>query len=209
MKAAAPIALLLAACAYDPAPGITMSKAASRNLECNRISQAEAHQRYPGRVPDLPPRGSYSNIDALVCSTKISQPGDRPARDDVVLTSMRESVGEITRLANALVPRTAVWHVDTFYPEQLVAQKLSVAARTDLAERGHKVSDRVPVLAPGDIAVLARLEPKKAYPLACARYFKEKVLTDPDAFLGMMIMDARETDLHAGICVRGEWKWLK
>ncbi len=201
--------LMLSACAYDPAPGITQTKAYSRNLECNRLSQAEANQRYPGRVPDLQPRGTYSNIDALVCATKISQPGDRPARDDVVLTSLRESVQEITRLANALVPEKTVWHVDTFYPAQQVAQKITVAARTDLAERGHKVSDRVPVLAPGDIAVLARLEPKKAYPLACARYFKEKVLTEPDAFLGMMIMDARETDLHAGICVRGEWKWLK
>lgn len=204
------VLLVLAGCATtDPAPGILTSKKDSRNLECTRISQAAAHQLYPGKVPDLPPRGSYSNIDALTCMTRITEPDDRPARDEVILTTLRQTVGEITRLASALAPEQTTWHVDAFYPQAAVAQKISVAARTDLAERGHKVSDRVPVLAAGDIAVLARLSAGKAYPLACKRYFTEKVLVEPDAFLGLMIIDARETDLHAGVCVAGEWRWLR
>ena len=201
--------VVLSGCAFDPAPGIFQTKAAARNLECNRLSQAMAHEQFPGVVPDLPPRGSYSNIDALVCTTKMTEPGDRPARDDAILTTLRTSVGEITRLASARAPETTTWHVDAFYPQLAVAQKISVAARTDLAERGHTVSDRVPVLAAGDIAVLARLSAAKAYPLACKRYFTEKVLVEPDAFLGLMIIDARETELHAGICLRGVWTWLK
>jgi hypothetical protein len=206
---AVPLAAILSGCAYDPAPGISQSKKYTRNLDCTRMSQAQAHQLYPGKVPDLPPRGSFSNIDAMTCSTRIMEPGDRPNRDEVILTSLRQSVGEITRLASALVPQAAVWHVDAFYPQAAVAQKISVAARVDLAERGHSVSDRVPVLASGDIAVLARMSAAKAYPLACRRYFAEKVLVEPDAFLGLMIIDARETDLHAGVCVGGEWKWLR
>ena len=203
------LAAWVTGCAYDPAPGITQTKRYSRNLECNRLSQAQAHEQFPGRVPDLPPRGSYSNIDALTCSTRIAEPGDRPPRDEVILTSLRQTVGEITRLASAAAPETTNWHVDAFYPQLAVAQKISVAARMDLAERGHKVSDRVPVLAAGDIAVLARMPAAKAYPLACQRYFTEKVLIEPDAFLGLMIIDARETDLHAGVCVGGRWKWLR
>jgi len=206
---AALLATLASGCAYDPAPGITQTKAYSRNLECDRVSQAHAHELYPGKVPDLPPRGSYSNIDALVCTTRLAEPGERAARDEVILTSLRQTVGQITRLASALAPDQTTWHVDAFYPQPTVAQKISVAARIDLAERGHQVSDRVPVLAAGDIAVLARLSAAKAYPLACRRYFAEKVLAENDAFLGLMIIDARETDLHAGICLRGEWKWLR
>jgi hypothetical protein len=203
------VTLLLSGCAYDPAPGITQTKAYSRNLECTRLSQAQAHELYPGKVPDLPPRGSYSNIDALTCTSRIADATDRPARDEVILTSLRQTVGEITRLASASVPEKTTWHVDAFYPQPLVAQKISVAARTDLAERGHAVSDRVPVLAAGDIAVLARMPAERAYPTACRRYFVEKVLAENDAFLGLMIIDARETDLHAGVCLRGEWKWLR
>lgn len=203
------LAALLSGCAYDPAPGITQTKAYSRNLECRRLSQEQGHELYPGRVPDLEPRGGYRNIDAVVCETRMTDPKDRPARDDVILTSLTQTVGEITRLAGALVPEKTNWHVDAFYPQLAVAQKISVAARVDLAQRGYTVSDRVPVLAAGDIAVLARLPAAKAYPLACRRYFLEKVLVEPDAFLGLMIIDARETDLHAGVCVRGVWKWLR
>ena len=202
-------AALLPACAYDPSPGITQSKAAARNLECVRLSQAQAHQLYPGTVPEVPPRGTYANTDALTCTTRIMNGGERPARDEAILTSLRVMVGEITQLASALAPDQATWHVDAFYPRAEVAQKISVAARTNLAERGYRVSDRVPVLAAGDIAVLSRLPADRAYPLACARYFKQNALTGSDAFLGLMIIDERETDLHAGLCLQGKWKWLR
>ncbi len=202
-------AAIVTGCAYDPSPGIFQTKQAARNLECTRLSQAEAHERFPGTVPETFPRGPYINVDALTCSTRMTEKDDRPARDEVILTSLRQSVAEINRLAAALVPEKTTWHVDTFYPQAAVAQKISVAARTDLAERGNTVSDRVPVLAAGDIAVLARLDASKSYPLACKRYFAQKVLVEPDVFLGLMIIDARETDLHAGLCMRGQWKWLQ
>lgn len=201
--------LLLAGCAYDPAPGITQTKAKARNLECVRLSQSQAHERYPGVVPEVPPRGSYANTDALTCKTRIMDQGERPNRDEAILTSLRQMVGEITQLASAAAPEDLTWHVDAFYPQPQVAAKISVAARVNLAERGYKVSDRVPVLAAGDIAVLSRLSADKAYPLACARYFEEQSLEGSDAFLGLMVIDARETDLHAGICTRGSWKWLR
>ncbi len=201
--------IFVCACATDPSPGIFYSKKESRNLDCNRISQAEGHMLYPGKIPDLPPRGSYSNIDALICVGRITEPGDRANRDEAVLLTLGPTVQEVTRLATAHAPEQARWHVDAFYPNAGVAQKIAVAVRTDLAERGHSVTDRVPVLAAGDIAVLARLHAAKAYPLACARYFKEQVLGPADAFLGLMIVDARETDLHAGVCVDGAWTWLR
>ena len=204
------IALMLAGCfASDPAPGTWRSKEESRNLDCIRVTQARAHELYPGDVPEVPGRSTTGITDALVCSTRFVRQSSRPARDEVILSTLRQSVGEIVGAANALAPIRSVWHVDAFYPDAAVASKISVAARMDLAERGRKVSDQVPVLAAGDIAVLAHLEAREAYPLACLRYFKSGVLSERDAFLGLMILDAREAQLHAGLCLQGEWKWLQ
>jgi hypothetical protein len=149
------------------------------------------------------------DTDALSCTRRFMRIGERPARDEAILSSLRQSVGDITQSANALEAGELTWHVDAFYPQPAVAAKISVAARTALVERGRKVSDRVPVLAAGDIAVLWKLPPNRAYPLACARYFAEGVLTERDVFLGVMLVDERETQLHAGLCARGEWKWLQ
>jgi len=195
--------------AYDPSPGITRSRTEARNLDCVRTSQADAHERFPGLVPAPAARGTLSQVDAVTCSRRIMSYGERPAQDEVILSSLRQSVGTLTQAAAAIAGENVRWHVDAFYPSQPVAAKISVAARMDLAERGHRVSDRVPVLAAGDIAVLGALPPREAYPLACKRYFAEHSLSDGDAFLALMIVDAQETQLHAGLCLAGTWRWLR
>ncbi len=195
--------------AFDPSPGLWQSKEEARSLECRRMSQAQAHELYPGQVPEPPPRGEFGATDALACSQRILSPSERKARDEALLATLRQSVGELTEQASATYPGELTWQVDAFYPDPVVASKVAVAARTDLAERGRKVSDRVPVLAAGDISVLAHLPAKQAYPLACRRYRAQHLLSEKDAFLGLMILDAREFQLHAGVCLAGEWKWLR
>ena len=196
--------------ATDPSPGFFQSKADARNLDCTRLSHAMANQLHPGQVPEVPTRDlAGGSSDALVCATRIMRYGDRPARDEAILSSLRQTVGEITQTASALFPEDITWHVDAFYPDTKVAAKIAVAARTDLAERGRRVSDRVPLLAAGDIAILGRMPPREAYPLACARYLAHQSLGEQDALLGVMIVDPRETKLHAGLCLRGQWRWLR
>lgn len=174
------------------------------------MSRDQAHELSPGTVPEGSPRGgTFEDSDALVCARRFMLPGERPARDEAILSTLHESVQELTQAAAALYSEDVTWHVDAFYPEPLVAAKIAVAARTELAEHRRRVSDRVPVLAVGDVAVLRKLRPFEAYPLACARYFAEHVLEKNDLFLGLMIIDTRETQLHAGLCQRGEWRWLR
>ncbi|APS00785.1 hypothetical protein BCY86_08915 [Pajaroellobacter abortibovis] len=72
------------------------------------------------------------------------------------------------------------WYVDAFYPESAVSSKIAIAARAELVERGCKVSNRVPVLAAGDISVLQSMPAKDAYSVACKRYFAERGLTEKD-----------------------------
>src|SRR5688572_17850936 len=90
--------LILAGRANDPSPGI-WQKSLSRNLECVRMSQARAHELYPGQVPEPAPRGTQGETDALTCSTRFMPYGERPARDEVILSSLRQSVGEISEVA--------------------------------------------------------------------------------------------------------------
>ncbi len=193
----------------DPVPGIWHEKAESRNLECTRVDQLRAHELLPGQIPAPAPRGSLPEVEALICKQRYMRLGERPARDEVILTSLRKSVAEITEVAGAVGPAEVTWHVDAFYPQPEVASKISVAARTELAEQGRRVSDKVPLLAAGDIAVLSRMAPKDAYPLACQRYFAQGALKQNEAFLGIMIVDERETQLHAGLCLDGAWRWLQ
>ena len=205
-------AVLLLAGAYDPLPGVFRTKEDAANMDCRRVTQAEAHALHPGEIPEPASRTlAGSTTDVLTCRRRFVRLGERPARDEVILTSLRETAADIVRAAVAQADAKApvTWHVDAFYPSIEVAAKIAVAARTELAERGHKVSDRVPLLAAGDIATLSRLPPRDAYPAACSRYFAEGVLTDGDAFLALVIVDPRETQLHGGVCVHGEWKWFR
>lgn len=198
----------LADLAFDPAQDLLQTHQQARSLECVRISQAAAHDRYPGRVPEPPARRLESDADAMVCTRRIMLEGERPPRDEAILSTLSQSVGEIAEVASATVPGR-VWHVESFYPDAAVASKISVAGRTHLAERGQSVSDRVPLLAAGDIVVLGHLAPRDAFPVACARYRAEQSLGDGDALLAFAIVDPRETTLHAGVCVDGEWRWLR
>jgi hypothetical protein len=203
------LALACAACLHDPSPGLFRTKDESRNLECVRLSHSQAHELYPGVVPAEPPRGAYWVTDALVCGSRIVKLGERAARDEAVLTTLRQSVGDLTRQATANAPADTLWHVDAFYPSPEVSQKIAVAARVDLAERGFNVSDRVPVLSAGDISVLSTTGGDKAFALACRRYFAEAVLHSGEGFLGFAMLDRHETSLHAGYCLDGKWRWIQ
>jgi hypothetical protein len=203
-------AIGLAGCINDPAPGLFQSKANARALECVQVDQAEAHALHPNQVSEPSPRASnLQNNDALLCSPRMMRQDERPARDELILSSLRSEVGEIDAIAASLSSPDLTWHVDAYYPQPEVASKIAIAAKTDLAERGQRVSDRPPLLAAGDVSVLHDLSPRKAYPLACARYFAEGGLTDKDGLLALMIVDPREGQLHAGVCLRGTWRWLQ
>lgn len=199
----------LADLAFDPTLDAWQTQRQMRSMECVRMTQAAAHERFPGRVPEPSPRANVPDADAMACTRRIMVEGERPARDEAILSSLSRTVGDIAEVAEATVPGDRMWHVESFYPDARVASKIAVAARTHFAERGRSVSDRVPLLAAGDIVVLGSMEPKDAYRAACARYFAEHSLGSADAFLGIMLVDPRETNLHAGVCVDGEWKWLR
>lgn len=147
--------------------------------------------------------------EALICEPRFLSLTDRPPRDEAILLSLRQTVGQLTALASALNPGPVRWHVDAFYPEQTVAAKIATAAKVELFEHGRLVSDRVPLLAAGDVSVLSHLPPERAYAVACERYFAEHVLSENDVFLGLMLVDPSETQLHAGLCQAGRWRWVQ
>jgi hypothetical protein len=206
-------ALALSGCVLDPRfladPVLFSNRAERRSIDCTRLSQLEAFERYPGQVPAPAARTVASEeTGVLTCASRYFGVDERPARDEAILSTLGEQVSGLAQSATALYGREVVWHVDAFYPSLPVAQKIAIAARTTLAEKGLTVSNRVPTLAAGDVAVLATLPPAEVYPAACRRSFETKVLERGDVFFGLMIVDAKETALHGGVCSDGAWRWL-
>jgi hypothetical protein len=193
----------------DPAPGLLRSTKEARNYECNRLSQAQAHEQMPGLIRETQPRKFLPDIEVLSCHPRFIEEGERPARDEAILRYLSSEIRSLTRVAETNSDASTVWHVDAYYPNEQVASKIAVAARVELVERRHHVSDSVPLLAAGDIAVLARMPAATSYATACRRYFAEGSLSNNEALLAVMIIDARETQLHAGICQHAQWRWLQ
>ena len=195
----------------DPAPGLIHSKSASRRLECERLDVETAHQKHPGQVVAPGPRGDTIERSALLCAERIARPGLRSDQDEAILYSLGEHSSELAQLAAGLHPELAesTWLVEAFYPNVQVAAKLSFATKNALVEQGLEVSDRTPLLGPDDIDVITRMPPFQAYPAACARYVANGSLGPDDALLGVVLLDPRETLLHAGVCRDGSWTWLQ
>lgn len=194
-----------------PAPGLFESKTDLRRLECERLSALEGAARYPGQVMTSPPRGDFIERSTLVCNERYLRPGMRAARDEAVLSTLSAQAAAAAGRIDALAPdlRARTWLVEAHYESAPVAGKISFAAQTALGAKGLRVSDRTPTLAAGDVAVITRLEPAQAYPAACQRYFDNHSLGTGDALLAMVSRDPRETALHAGLCVDGQWTWLQ
>lgn len=209
MKAlTAGLMFLATACERDPAFYLTRTQL--RELDCKRMGHHEATERYPGQVPEVVAREMADvSRDVMVCAGRIMAENERKPRDEAILSTLSEQVSAITTQAAGAVAQGARWHVDTFYPSVEVAAKVSVAMKTELASRGLHVSDRVPLLAAGDLAVIGRLPPERSHAIACQRYFAEKSLEAPDVLLGIVLIDPAETSLHAGVCEAGAWRWLQ
>jgi hypothetical protein len=207
------VALCLSGCVLDPRflsdPAVFSSRSERRGMDCELLPVSEAFARYPGQAPEPRARSIAStDPDVLVCASRYFAVDERPARDEAILSTLGAQVSGLVETASALYGREVVWHVDAFYPSMPVARVIAGATRTSLAERGLSVSNRVPTLAAGDVAVLATLPTAERYPTACRRSFETKVLEGRDVFLGVMLIDARETALHAGVCSEGVWRWL-
>lgn len=194
-----------------PAPGLFESKTELRRLECERLSALESASRYPGQVSTSPPRGDFIERSTLVCNERYLRPGLRAARDEAVLSTLSSQTAAAAARIDALSPdlRARTWLVEAHYESSQVAGKISFAAQTALGEKGLRVSDRTPILAAGDVAVITRMAPAQAYPAACQRYFDNHSMGAGDALLALVSRDPRETALHAGLCVDGQWSWLQ
>lgn len=199
----------LAAIADDPAPGILRSNTEARGVDCEVLPLEAAQARYPGQVEAEPPRGSFVDTRAMVCRHRLFPNGERVPRDEAILSRLSETVRGLVGSATASAPPKLTWQVEAHYPDAAMASKIAFAAKVALVTRGQAVTDRVPVLAAGDVLVIAAQEPGAAWRLACARAFAEGSLKPGEVLLGLALVDARETTLHAGLCIDGDWRWVE
>ena len=195
----------------DPAPGLYRTVERSRQLGCERASIAEGVAEFPGRVLPSGPRGDFVERGLVVCRERLLAPGVRSDRDEAVLIGLQTRALDIAAAAGSIRPdlQEQTWLVEVNDPSGPMVDKLAFAVKNALMEQGMAVSDRRPRLAIGDIEVLTRMEPGAAYPAACQRYQEVGSLRENDVLLAVVTRDIRDTALHAGLCVRGEWTWLR
>jgi len=203
------LVLLASTTSKDPSPGWSRSVRDSRNMDCERMDGETASARHPGLIEAPGPRGDNIERSALVCRERVMAEGLRPARDEAVLMDLDDTVSGFALAAGSLrsdlTERT--WLVEVHYPSAPVSSKIAFAAKNALNSQGLRVSDRAMTLSAGDVSVLTRLPPGEAWPAACRRYAAGG-LGEGDALLAVVTRDPRETQLHAGICDRGQWTWL-
>lgn len=196
--------------ADDPAPGFLVSMADSRRIVCERASVEEAKKLHPGVLAAGYPRGDFIERSAVLCAEPIVGAEQRNPRDAAILSDLSASVQGLTAQVAALPGSEAhTWMVEVHYPNPAVVSKVSFAAKGALLNQGLAASDRLPVLGVGDIEVLSVTPPLEAYAMACRRYFAPGRLEPSDAVLSLLVLDSRETTLHAGACVKGRWTWLR
>jgi len=200
--------------AADPVNEAWLGRQRARQLDCERLSQAEAHDRFPDRIPASHPRATaLMEVDALVCHHRLLEDDQRPPREALILDGLGDEVDELGSLAIASVPADAPWVVDAYYPDLVMTRKIATASRVALAERGVEVSDAPPRLTAGDVEVLRTLPMRDALPLACRRLHESGALVNDagreSPLLAVALLDPQETQLHAGTCVRGEFRWLR
>ncbi len=194
-----------------PAPGVLWSRDRSRAMDCVRVGAEEGSRSYPGQIAPTPPRGRMGTTDTVVCTERMLRRDLRSPQDEAVLTDLQATVSALASAARSqrpdLVGRT--WLVEAHDPSTQVSAKLRFATQNALADNGLAVSDRTPVLAVGDVDVLTRLPPDQAYAVACERYGGNGSVTDDQVLMAIIRRDPRETSLHGGLCVDGQWTWLR
>lgn len=195
----------------DPAPGLTRRKSVSRSLDCRRVTTEEASTLYPGLIEPPKPRGEAVERDVVLCTQRLLPPGTRLARDEAVLSNLESSVVGFAEAAASLRPDLAdrTWLVQAYYPDDTVAAKISFAAKNALMTENLVVSDRAPMLAAGDIDVITRMPTDERHPVACRRFAELGTLGPEHVLLSVVHRDDRATVLHAGLCDRGRWTWLR
>ncbi len=199
----------------DPVHAAWLGRQEARELHCERLGQAEAHERYPGRVPAPNARsGALMEIDALECRHLVVAEGTRQPRDEAILQRLEADVDELVGLASTVGDEETRWIVDAYYPSPPVVRKVANAARVSLAERGRWVSDAPPRLSAGDVEVLRTLPMREAIPVACRRLFESGALEGEQhgqnvAFLAVALLHPQESQLHAGTCRNGRFRWLR
>lgn len=197
--------------ARDPMGGLLPSEIDVRDLECEQVTTEAARARAPGEVAAPPARGDTLERRAVICRERLMPHGARHPRDDAILTGLRAQATELAGLLAALEAplRDRTWLVEVFHPDVRVGVKVAFALKNALLDRGLRVTDRAPTLAAGDIEVIGRTEPARAWPLACTRYAASGSLGPGDALMAVALRDPRETALHLGVCADGRWRWLR
>lgn len=225
--------------AADPIQQAWYGNRALRTLTCERLSQADAHERYPAEIPPTDARSTtFLTRDALVCERRQVPSGQNHPQDELILEHLTRDVDELVSLTTPTLrgdfgepevppsnmpgastnddgtwglPRGEVKRVfvDVHYPRSGLRQKIAAAAQVALFDQGFPVHQGAPLLAAGDVEVITTVPPQFSAPLACQRLHAEGALRADDALVTLALLREQESILHVGVCRQGGFTWLR
>ena len=184
----------------DPAPGLARSVTEARGIKCRMLSKDEAI--LTGRFEVAENEGSVGTEDRYVtCDRGVFNPGERADQDEAILSDLNSHAIKTATTAIEAFPDVKQWRVAVHYPVIAVSYKINRAVWVALKEK------RVQVVAESRYSEVEPFpaEPLLAENLKCDKHFG---LDSSQTLLNIQLVDPNETQLHAGVCHKGAWKWL-
>lgn len=184
---------------HDPSPGLTRTVTSSRQTECRVLSREEVEARNKAQIVEAVNEDEVSGT-YLHCEQRIFSAGERHARDEEVLARLSQDSARIAASAIEQFPNSK-WVVSVHYPVLVLKDKIEKATVVSLKEKQALVYAKHAFHSKTAFPIDAELASK----LNCQRHYS---LEDGYTLLEVVLADARETQLHAGVCAKGGWKWL-
>ena len=192
----------------DPSPGVFRgSSLDSSERECVLLTGESARAKLLEGNREGFARGEIFNEDLFDCRSRVVSVADRPARVEAVLASISSTVPELVRAARLKAPANTVWRVEVIHSDAEVAEKVSAAAKTNLAELREKVLDQSPEPTALGIQRFQQSKIEMGLPILCRDVASG--MSSDEKLLGIFQINPAETRFHAGLCSNtGEWQWL-
>ena len=192
----------------DPAPGVFRgSLRDASEYECVLLTGESARKRLLEDNRDGYARAEIFNEDLFDCRSRVLSVADRPARVEAMLSKISLMMPELVNAARLTAPPNTVWRVEVIHPDLEVAEKIAVAAKTNLVELREKVLDQSPEPTAIGIQRFQQAKIEDGLPLLCREFAPG--MTNQEKLLGIFQLNPAETQFHAGLCSNtGEWQWL-
>lgn len=193
----------------DPGPGLLTPITSARGRDCRSITREEGTRIRADAVAEASDKSSYFEENFTHCRSPVFSQGERPKRQEAILAHLSESVTYAVTKAQDAFPKMQTWYTEAHADDTSLARKANFALKVELRSRGSNVSDAILSLPASELVAAQSIHRLNLPEDICQRMTRTKLLPNDSALLLLASLDENETQLHAGVCQGGIWRWLR